>query len=79
MKLIGIPILISAVLFGLMLLLDKLQGRNTKTAIHYILNPFSVMRPAEIFVFTILSILLIVYYWVILSKRKQDKENTAAK
>lgn len=79
MKIIGIPILVSAMLFGLMLLLDKLQGRNAKTAIYYILNPFSVMRPAEIFIFTILFILLIVYYWVILSKRKQEKENTAEK
>lgn len=79
MKIIGIPILISVMLFGLMLLLDKLQGFGTKAAINHILNPFSTMRPAEIFVFTILSILLIVYYWVILSKRKQEKEKTAEK
>jgi membrane protein implicated in regulation of membrane protease activity len=79
MKIIGVPVLVTVMLFGLMLLLDILQGYTVKLSINHILNPFSTMRPAEGFVFTILSVLLIVYYWKVLSQAKKAEENTDEK
>ena len=79
MKIIGVPILMAVVLFGLMLLLDIIQGYNVKLSINHILNPFSIMRPAEGFIFVLLSVLLIGYYWKVLSQAKKAEENTDEK
>ncbi|WP_050184209.1 hypothetical protein [Domibacillus robiginosus] len=74
-KMIGVPVLVAVILFGLMLLLDIIQGYNLRLSINHILNPFSIMRPAEIIVFALLCVLLIVYYWKVLSQEKKAKEN----
>ncbi|WNS78951.1 hypothetical protein RRU94_03115 [Domibacillus sp. DTU_2020_1001157_1_SI_ALB_TIR_016] len=79
LKIIGIPILMAVTLFGLMLLLDIIQGYNVKLSINHILNPFSIMRPAEGFIFVLLSVLLIGYYWKVLSQAKKAEKNTDEK
>ncbi|MEM1503771.1 hypothetical protein RG959_10180 [Domibacillus sp. 8LH] len=79
LKMIGVPVLVAAMLFGLMLLLDIIQGYSMKHSINHILNPFSIMRPAEGFIFALLSVLLIVYYWKVLSQAKKAEENTDEK
>lgn len=79
LKIIGVPVLMAVMLFGLMLLLDIIQGYNVKISINHILNPFSIMRPAEGFIFALLCVLLIVYYWKVLSQAKKAEENTDEK
>lgn len=79
LKMIGVPVLVAVMLFGLMLLLDIIQGYGVKISISHIINPFSIMRPAEGFIFALLFILLIVYYWKVLSQAKKAEENSDEK